>query len=252
MKFLESFNRFKKKPKEEFKGKKETYRFTDIHNDPTTGERMGRCRECGEVVDVSEHTEEECLNDYSIKESYNDEQLKFMLLHRTTTNGFKNNLHKNTKYKDKIFPPVQLEKKLGISGVSQEYNIPLNLTEAEYENLAVIFKEDDEVINFLFNELLKENPKLNIFKNTYKKFNVIDGVTSKIKIEDIKDYIENSANITELPSKLDLRFKFKRNDGNNIQYQNLWNSLVEADIKPTWFPSIETMNYIYKKVKKTI
>ena len=67
MKFLESFNRFKKKPKEEFKGKKETYRFTNIHNDPTTGERMGTCRECGKIVDITNHTDEKCLDEYSNK-----------------------------------------------------------------------------------------------------------------------------------------------------------------------------------------
>ena len=196
--------------------KKETYRFTDIH-----------------------------------KESYNNEELKFMLLHKSITDGFKLNLHKNSNYKHK-FPPVELEQKMGIIGLSQDYNIPLNLTEAEYESLAVIFKEDSVVINFLFDELLKANPMLNIFKNTNRKFNVIDGVTSKIRIEDIKDYIEHSANVDKLPSKLDLRYIFKRNDGNDIQYQNIWNSLVEAGAKPNWFPSIETMNYIYQKVKKTI
>lgn len=252
MKFLENFSRFKNKPVEDFKGKKETYRFTDIHNDPKTGIRMGKCRECGKIVDIVEHSDEECLKNYSIKESYNNEQLKFMLLHKSITDGFKLNLHKNSNYKHKTFPSVELEQKLGIIGLSQDYNMPLNLTEAEYENLAVIFKEDSEVINFLFDELLKVNPILNIFKNTNRKFNVIDGVTSKIRIEDIKDYIEHSANITKLPSKLDLRYIFKRNDGNDIQYQNMWNSLVEVDAKPNWFPSIETMNYIYQKIKKTI
>ena len=67
MKFLESFKRFKKKPKAEFKGKKETYRFTNIHTDPKTKERIGKCRECGEIVDVTNHTEEKCLDDYSNK-----------------------------------------------------------------------------------------------------------------------------------------------------------------------------------------
>ena len=62
MKFLESFSRFKKKPAEEFKGKKETYRFTDIHDDPKSGVRMGTCRECGKTVDITEHSEEQCLD----------------------------------------------------------------------------------------------------------------------------------------------------------------------------------------------
>jgi len=63
MKFLESFSRFKRKPVEDFKGKKETYRFTDIHNEPKSGTRMGTCRECGKTVDIIEHTEEKCLDD---------------------------------------------------------------------------------------------------------------------------------------------------------------------------------------------
>ena len=64
MKFLESFNRFKKN-KEEFKGKKETYRFTNIH-DGKDGKRIGRCRECNKNVDIAEHTDEECLKNYSL------------------------------------------------------------------------------------------------------------------------------------------------------------------------------------------
>ena len=60
MKFLESFKTFfTGKQPEEFKGKSQTYRFDDIHDDGAN--RMGTCKECGKVVDITTHSEEQCL-----------------------------------------------------------------------------------------------------------------------------------------------------------------------------------------------
>ncbi len=51
---LESFDSFKKR--EEFKGKRETYRFSNIHNN-AKGIRVGDCKDCGKKeVDVAEHS----------------------------------------------------------------------------------------------------------------------------------------------------------------------------------------------------
>lgn len=61
MKIMQKFKSFlSKKKKEEFKGKEKTYRFTNIHNDKK-GNRVGKCIECGKMVDVSDHSEEKCL-----------------------------------------------------------------------------------------------------------------------------------------------------------------------------------------------
>lgn len=55
MKYLQIFELFKKNKEEEFKGKKETYRFSNIHDDK--GIRRGDCKDCGEKgVDITEHS----------------------------------------------------------------------------------------------------------------------------------------------------------------------------------------------------
>jgi hypothetical protein len=61
MKFLESFKSFFKKEPEEFKGKSETYRFKDIKDEK--GTRTGTCIECGKRVDITEHSEQKCLEE---------------------------------------------------------------------------------------------------------------------------------------------------------------------------------------------
>lgn len=56
MKYVESLNFFKKRKKEEFKGKKETYRFDNIYDDEK-GIRRGNCKGCGgKEVDITEHS----------------------------------------------------------------------------------------------------------------------------------------------------------------------------------------------------
>lgn len=63
--YLESFGSYKKKkvietnPKE-FTGKKNTYLYDDIFDDPKTGFRMGTCKNCKKVVDIIEHDPLEC------------------------------------------------------------------------------------------------------------------------------------------------------------------------------------------------
>lgn len=61
MKFLENFKSFFKKETEPFKGKIETYRFSDIKDEG--GNRMGTCKECGKRVDITEHSEQQCLQE---------------------------------------------------------------------------------------------------------------------------------------------------------------------------------------------
>ena len=53
---LEKFNLFKKKrTKEEYKGKKETYRFSNIHQDKN-GDLIGDCKNCKKTkVDIADH-----------------------------------------------------------------------------------------------------------------------------------------------------------------------------------------------------
>lgn len=61
MKFLESFKSFFKKDPEEFTGKTDTYRFSDIKDEG--GSRMGTCKECGKRVDITQHSEEQCIEE---------------------------------------------------------------------------------------------------------------------------------------------------------------------------------------------
>ena len=248
MKYLESFNLFKNKTseKEDFKGKTQTYLYKDIHD--KNGIRMGTCRECGKVVDITEHDPETCLSNYSESSNYANEELKYLLLNKVISPNFKQKLHNHANYfKDKIFPTVLAEQECNIKGLSQIYNIPFNLTETEFENLAIIFKHDEEVINFLFDELLKINPELEIFKNTSKKYDVINGATSRI---DIEDYIQHSTNISKGITNFDLVYHFKRNDGKEKEYEYLYNTIKSQGVQLRWFPSINTMNFILRRIKK--
>jgi hypothetical protein len=58
--FSDFFNKKKKEDKKEFKGKRDTYRFSNIYEDEK-GNRKGDCKNCGEKdVDVVEHGDD-CL-----------------------------------------------------------------------------------------------------------------------------------------------------------------------------------------------
>ena len=193
------------------------------------------------------------INNYKLfKESKDNDRLKSLLLHgRVNDDEFKKLLYSNPKYKKSFFPAEYLEKELRISGISQKYKIPFNLTETEFETLTLIFKETDPyVIDFLFNELLKLNKELSIFKNTNKKFGVISGAYSRYNIDDIKDFIESEADMT-MPTTFDLRAKFKRNDG-GIAYELMYNNLTSKGIRFNWFPSLKTLQDIYTKYNETI
>lgn len=62
MKHLNLFEQFKKKEKEEYKGKKETYRLKDIHYDKN-GDLIGTCKECGKNISVEDQKHFPCKNE---------------------------------------------------------------------------------------------------------------------------------------------------------------------------------------------
>lgn len=184
-------------------------------------------------------------------ESTNEDELKRLLVNLKIDDNFKKLLHSHPNFYYRSFPPEDLEDELNINGISYTYKIPFNLTEQEYENLALMFQKDSFIVNFLFNELLKINPILNQFKGYEEKFDIIAGACSRIKAEDIKDWIDNMSRIQEFPSTFDLRHKFTRKDGEEIAYTMLWNDIVKKGITPRWFPSMNTLDYIYNKLNKT-
>lgn len=184
-------------------------------------------------------------------ESSNEDELKRLLINLRFDDNFKKLLYSNPKFYYRNFPTQDLEEQTGVTNLSQKYNIPFNLNEREYENLSLIFKNDSFVINFLFNKLLKINPVLNKFKDFEEKFDIIAGACSRINTEDIEDWIVNMSRIQEFPSTFDLRHKFTRKDGEEITYTMLWNDLIKKGVTPRWFPSLNTLNYIYDKVNKT-
>jgi hypothetical protein len=113
---------------------------------------------------------------------------------------FKTLLHAHKDYHKIKYPPCIAEEKYYIKNISYNYNMLDNLSDEELENLTYIFMKDEKITNFLFDELIKLNKELSIFKDYpfldekfYKKSCVIGGVCSKMNINDIKDYIDLDA-----------------------------------------------------------
>ena len=187
------------------------------------------------------------------KESFDLDKLKLSIL---SGNPDKKLLHSNPKYlKQRTYPAVDLENQLGFNGISQEYKMPFGLTNIETENIAIIFQKDEDVIKFLYYQMKKLNPELPDVYNTEKMYDVIGGAFSKYNSDDIKDYIENyienEYKIDKESSTMDLRRLFNRKN-DKIAYDLMWNKIADLGLKPNWFPSIKTLNYIYQKLKQTI
>ena len=248
MKFLESFTSFFKKDKpEEFKGKTQTYRFSDITDEG--GNRMGTCKECGKRVDITEHSEEVCLKEQEqeLNESANSEDLKLSILSGIPETDL---LHSHPNYYNTIiYPPVEAEEQSGINGLSKTYKMPFNLTDIEVENIAIIFRYDEEVIKHLYKGLIRLNPELPKSEDIKNMYHIILGACSKFLPIDIKDYIEHSVQIEKLS---DSNYIFKRKDQYSITYELLYNSVINMGLKLKWFPSLHTLDFIYKKLKQTI
>lgn len=62
MKYLNLFEQFKKKEKQEYSGKKETYRLKNIHYD-NNGDLVGTCKACDEIISVEDQKHFPCKKD---------------------------------------------------------------------------------------------------------------------------------------------------------------------------------------------
>ena len=111
---------------------------------------------------------------------------------------------------------------------------------------------DDEVIKKIYEELIKLNPELPKSNEPEKMYHIANGAVSKYIPEDIKDFIDNSSNIKKDSTKMDLTTHFNRNDSNKLSYEFLWDNIKNMGYRLKWFPSIDTLDFIYKKMKQTI
>lgn len=191
------------------------------------------------------------INWLLFNETYELDKLKLSIL---SGNPDKDLLYKHPNYlKIRTSPAVKFEEETGIYGISREYKMPFGLNNIEIENIATIFKKDSEVITFLYRELIKLNHNLPITSEQQKMYDIICGACSKFNIDDIKDFIENKKELEKVPNNnLNLIYFFNKKDPYSIQYELIYNSIIEMGVKLNWFPSIETLDYIYKKLKKTI
>jgi hypothetical protein len=62
MKYLNLFEQFNKKEKQEYTGKKQTYRLKDIHYNKK-GDLVGTCRDCEEVISIEDQNHFPCKKD---------------------------------------------------------------------------------------------------------------------------------------------------------------------------------------------
>jgi hypothetical protein len=51
---------------------------------------------------------------------------------------------------------------------------------------------------------------------------------------------------------MDLTTHFNRKDGSEFSYEFLWDNIKNMGYRLKWFPSIDTLDFIYKKMKQTI
>ena len=117
--------------------------------------------------------------------------------------------------------------------------------------------DDEEIMNILFDAMLKANPKLEIFRSLpfkskefmYPTGGVIGGACSKMNIDDIKDYIENKTEIVEYPKGYPNlgEYKLKRTN-NEKEYNEFINRLYKKKINIHYFPSIKTMKKILNQI----
>ena len=185
----------------------------------------------------------------------NNNTLRHKILNKKFDEKFRHLIHSNNNYNTIKYPPVIAEIKYNLNNISQQYNIIENISDEELENLTYMYMQDEEITNFLFNELLKINNNLLIFKNYpfldrrfYKKSSIIGGVCSKINIDDIKDYIDNGTIAIDIPNKTNLMYKFKRNDDKAIEYSFMMNNLYNKGVSLQWFPSMKTMQNILNQI----
>lgn len=169
------------------------------------------------------------------------------------------NLRRNSKddpqediYFKTHFPAEELEKTSGVSGLSNKWKMPFNMDEEHIENLSGIFINDEEITDIIFNELLKLNPELNIFKDVefsegeegfgvFPKNAVIGGACSRFNVRDILDFIESRRVIDYVDS--DRNHIFKSYDR---FYTNLYNNVKKTTKDIGYFPSPYTLNKILK------
>ena len=195
-------------------------------------------------------TRKRIINFSLFKESYNLDKLKLSVL---SGNPDKNLLHSHPKYlKERNYPSIEAEEFLEVTDLSKEYKMPFGLTNIETENVLIIFMHDDEVIKKIYEELIKLNPDLPRSNEPEKMYHIANGAVSKYIPEDIKDFIDNSSNIEKDSSKMDLTTHFNRKDGSEFSYEFLWDNIKNMGYRLKWFPSIDTLDFIYKKMKQTI
>jgi hypothetical protein len=162
--------------------------------------------------------------------------------------------NKLTEYElsNRTSPSEDFENEYNIDGISFNYKIPFNLSEENYEDLMDIFSKDDDVIDFLFDSLIELNPILDNIKydGTWNKQIIIGGVCSKMKIDDIEDYIEYETKIENMPSENNGEYLFVRKSIDK-KYSYLYNVLYKNGIYLSYFPSIKTLEVIIKKLNLT-
>jgi hypothetical protein len=195
-----------------------------------------------------------------------DADLKRMFLDGETDIYFRGDVELHPSYSKRNSPPKELETRLDVKEISVDWKNPFvsavdhsnDLTWEYIENLRSIFKDDEEVIRFIFKEILGANPELKVFKDY--QFNIvtagiiIGGVCSSMNVDDIKDFIDNKTKI----SNDERPFTINRNKKDDPGYAKLYNEVNDKMILRNtdddkmmlgWFPSTKTMESIIKQIK---
>lgn len=142
-------------------------------------------------------------------------------------------------------PSLHFEKKTGIRGISQKYNIPYGLNEKEFQSLIDHFASKSYLKGTLKN-LLKDVIELNEFLRDFIKYEsyyyqILLGVTSMFNYNDILFYIVKKPYIINMNPKV---YSFggietKESKEYSKYYRKISAQYKEGDIQ--WFPSKETL-----------
>ena len=127
--------------------------------------------------------------------------------------------------------------------IYQEYNLPKNWTSDDLELMTITLRDNDKMLDILYDIIRDLNPSLHIFDKLVKnetnftfskKYHILLGMGSLFNLDDIKEFIEGSVGY------------IKRQDPD----YSMKNKFVEKKLKTyiQYVPSYKTMDIIYKHV----
>ncbi|HYD19675.1 MAG TPA: hypothetical protein VEF76_14480 [Patescibacteria group bacterium] len=145
-------------------------------------------------------------------------------------------------------PPLDFEKKWGVTGIAGHYRLPKGLTAPELQGYGEVLRHGaltgdisaeamNDKLDQLISALAARNPTLkgiNPGDDFLGRYNVVLGVASEFNAKDIQFFIDTYPDIAP------------RNDSG--RYERLWEPLKGIDI--LWMPAPETLQSIAQQLNR--